>query len=152
MPQVADSYQFQAAIQSKGKQRNNDGWTLTVDWKLPGSKFELVLYGQDWDDIEGWNVGDCPLISINRGNLKDGKEGKYTSDYFWDLADISAGESRTEPQKVIRTQGAASPSNSDRDQGDINQRIAWNSAVNNAVHLHGPVPGDGEGVSWGAIE
>lgn len=84
---------FTAKITSKGKQQSRDGWTLTVDWKLPGSGFALVLYGQDWQIVEGYNVGDVATFTINIGNLgknRQGqfKEGKYPADFFWDIMAI----------------------------------------------------------------
>jgi hypothetical protein len=62
---IESQYHVTAEIQSKGKQRNNDGWTMTVDWKLPGSKYELTLYGQDWDTVQGHEVGNSAAIVIN---------------------------------------------------------------------------------------
>ena len=88
---IESQYNFQAEIQSKGKQQNRDGWTMTVDWKLPGSKFELTLYGTNWEIVEGYEVGQTATITIQQGNLKANKEGKYSSDFFWDLESIEPG-------------------------------------------------------------
>ena len=41
---IESQYHFTAAIQSKGKQQNRDGWAMVVDWKLPGSRYDLTLY------------------------------------------------------------------------------------------------------------
>ena len=85
---IESQYHFTAAIQSKGKQQNRDGWAMVVDWKLPGSKFDLTLYGQDWETIEAHDVGDTAIITINQGNLKANKDGRYSTDYFWDMVSI----------------------------------------------------------------
>ena len=87
---IPESFQFNTVIQAKGKQRNNDGWTLTVDWKLPGSKFELVLYGQDWEQVKGYDVGHTAYFDIAKGGQKSGKSGKYASDFFWNPTRITA--------------------------------------------------------------
>ena len=88
---IESRYQFTAEIQAKGKQQNRDGWTMTVDWKLPGSKFELTLYGTNWETVEGHEIGQTATITIQQGNLKANKEGRYSSDYFWDMVSIKAG-------------------------------------------------------------
>ena len=87
---IESQYHFTAAIQSKGKQQNRDGWAMVVDWKLPGSRYDLTLYGQDWETIEAHDVGDTAIITINQGNLKANKDGKYSTDYFWDMVSIEA--------------------------------------------------------------
>ena len=87
---IENQYHFTAAIQSKGKQQNRDGWVMVVDWKLPGSKFDLTLYGQDWETVQGFEVGETAIITINQGNLKKDKTGQYSTDYFWDMVGIEA--------------------------------------------------------------
>jgi len=85
---IESQYHFTAEVKSKGKQQNRDGWSMVVDWKLPGSKFDLTLYGQDWDIVQGFEVGETAIITINQGNLKKDKTGQYSSDYFWDMVSI----------------------------------------------------------------
>jgi hypothetical protein len=87
---IESQYHFTAAIQSKGKQQNRDGWAMVVDWKLPGSKYDLTLYGQDWETVQGFEVGETAIITINQGNLKKDKTGQYSTDYFWDMIGIEA--------------------------------------------------------------
>ncbi len=78
-------HKFTAEIESIGKPfRGGDGWDILVDWKLPGSQYNQHISGQNWDDIEGYAVGQTHNWVLNRGNLKQGKDGKYTTDYFWD--------------------------------------------------------------------
>jgi len=88
---IENQYQFTTEITAKGKQQNSDGWAMTVGWKLPGSRYHLVLYGQDWETVEGFEVGQTATITIQQGNLKANKEGKYSSDFFWDMESIEAG-------------------------------------------------------------
>ena len=85
---IESQYHFTAEVKSKGKQQNRDGWAMVVDWKLPGSRYDLTLYGQDWETIEGFKVGETAIITINQGNLKKDKTGQYSSDYFWDMVSI----------------------------------------------------------------
>jgi hypothetical protein len=90
---IESQYHFTAEVKSKGKQQNRDGWAMTVDWKLPGSKFDLTLYGQDWETVRDVVIdekGQGPLciFTINQGNLKGNKDGRYSTDYFWDMVSI----------------------------------------------------------------
>ena len=39
-------------------------------------------------------------ITIQQGNLKSNKDGQYSSDYFWDLVYIEAGEGIVMPEEV----------------------------------------------------
>ena len=87
---IENRYQFTTEITAKGKQQNSDGWAMTVGWKLPGSRYHLVLYGQDWETVEGFEVGQTATITIQQGNLKNNKDGKYSSDFFWDMESIEA--------------------------------------------------------------
>jgi len=85
---IESQYHFTAAIQSKGKARSGNGWALTLGWRFPGSQYDLILNGQDWETIEAHDVGDTVIITIQQGNLKKDKTGQYSSDYFWDLVGI----------------------------------------------------------------
>jgi hypothetical protein len=99
---IENQYQFTTEITAKGKQQNSDGWAMTVGWKLPGSRYHLVLYGQDWETVEGFEVGHTATITIQQGNLKANKEGKYSSDFFWDMESIEAGNEEVQaPPKPI---------------------------------------------------
>ena len=75
---IENQYQFTAEVKSKGKQQNRDGWAMVVDWKLPGSKYDLTLYGTNWETVEGHEIGQTAAITIRQGNLKTNKEGKYS--------------------------------------------------------------------------
>ena len=95
---IESQYHFTAEVKSKGKQQNRDGWAMLVDWKLPGSLYDLTLYGPDWETVRDVVIdekGQGPLciFTINQGNLKTNKDGtiktgQYSSDYWWDLVGI----------------------------------------------------------------
>jgi hypothetical protein len=95
---IESQYHFTAEVKSKGKQQNQDGWAILVDWKLPGSQYDLTLYGRDWETVQDVVIdekGQGPSCSftINQGSLKKNKDGtiktgQYSSDYFWDLVVI----------------------------------------------------------------
>ena len=97
---IENQYQFTTEITAKGKQQNSDGWAMTVGWKLPGSRYHLVLYGQDWETVEGFEVGQTATITIQQGNLKANKEGKYSSDFFWDMESIEPDGEIVASEKV----------------------------------------------------
>ena len=122
-------HQFTAPITAKGKQQKGDGYALTFDWKLPGSQYDFILYGRDWAEVEGWDYGKTPDVWIVRGNLKSGKEGQYSTDFFWNLKSLTQGTGVATPIPAASNGGADSP------RGDLGTRIAWNSAINNAVQL-----------------
>ena len=78
-------HKFSAEIESIGKPFNGgDGWDILLNWKLPGSRYNQHINGQNWEDIGGYFVGQTHNWVLNRGSLKSGKTGSYASDYFWD--------------------------------------------------------------------
>ena len=82
--QVVTQHKFNAEIESIGKPFNGgDGWDIVLDWKLPGSNYPQHVGGRDWDEIEGFQVGQTRDWVLNRGNIKRDKTGQYASDYFW---------------------------------------------------------------------
>lgn len=143
---IQDSYSFNAKLKSKGEQRNNDGWTITLDWKLPGSQYDLVLYGRDWGEVEGVGVGDFREWIIRKGNLKQGKDGKYTSDYFWDLEgfDEPPNEPLAEPfvgKPLPDAAQAPQRGSQEPPSDDIQTRIEKGMAFNAAYTLVSAVRG-----------
>ena len=102
---IESQYHFTAAIQSKGKQQNRDGWAMVVDWKLPGSRYDLTLYGQDWETVQGFEVGETAIITINQGNLKANKDGRYSTDYFWDMVSIEPTWIAGDGERVASDEG-----------------------------------------------
>ena len=90
---IESQYHFTAEVKTKVKQQNRDGWAMLVDWKLPGSQYDLTLYGRDWDTVRDVVIdekgkGPTCIFTIQQGNLKGNKDGKYSSDYFWDIVSI----------------------------------------------------------------
>jgi len=83
---------------------------MVVDWRLPGSKYDLTLYGTNWETVEGHDVGELVTITIQQGNLKANKEGQYSSDYFWDLVSIEAGGGIVMSEEVQATSESKSTS------------------------------------------
>ena len=83
--QMLTQHRFTAEIESIGKPHSGGpGWDILLDWKLPGSNYNQHIGGQNWDDIEGFQVGQTHDWVINIGNKKRDKSGRYASDYFWD--------------------------------------------------------------------
>ena len=145
---IESQYHFTAEVKNKGKQQNRDGWAMVVDWKLPGSRYDLTLYGQDWETIEAHDVGDTAIITINQGNLKANKDGKYSTDYFWDMVSIEstwiAGDGeRVATDEAPPVQAPPKPADTDptptpKDQPSKNQpfEIPPNPAALGACHNH----------------
>ena len=83
--QMLTQHRFTAEIENIGKPfSGGPGWDILLDWKLPGSNYNQHIGGQNWDDIEGFQVGQTHDWVINIGNKKRDKSGRYASDYFWD--------------------------------------------------------------------
>ena len=94
MTTQALQHRFDAAI--VGTEVRGQRVMLKLDWKLPGSKFDFTMYVSP-EEAETLNVGDRLNWSISRGSLKDGKDGKYSTDYFWDWDKEGSATSRASP-------------------------------------------------------
>ena len=107
---IESQYQCTAEVKSKGKQQNREAWTMVVDWRLPGSKYDLTLYGTNWETVEGHDVGELVTITIQQGNLKTNKDGQYSSDFFWDMVSIEPGAMVMVAEEVQATSESKSTS------------------------------------------
>ncbi len=92
-------YRFNAKILGKEVRGKKTG--VKLNWKLPGSKFELILY-LDPDDAAPLDVGDELNWSITRANLgkdKDGslQTGEYPHHFFWDWDKEDSAARRVSP-------------------------------------------------------
>mgnify|MGYP001608999901 CR=1 FL=1 len=114
---LAKEYSFTAPVVSRGMRGSNA--TLEFDWKLPGSKYNLILYERDPEKVDDWNAGDLADVTIAQGNLKDGKDGRYATDYFYDLVSIEAASQVTPSVVEEPPEGQAHPSG--KGQVDISQ-------------------------------
>jgi hypothetical protein len=135
------SFAFISTIQALGKAQSGNGWALTFDWHMPDSTYNQIVNGQDWGEISGFGLGDKVKATLTRGNLKQGKSGSKTYDYFWNLESL---EHTSESTPAPAQREAQAPAVS------VDLRIAWNSAVNNAVQLHGPCP-NAEAINWNGL-
>ena len=116
---LATEYSFTAPVVSRGMRGSNA--TLEFDWKLPGSKYNFILYERDPEKVDDWNAGDLADVTIAQGNLKDGKDGRYATDYFYDLVSIEAASQGTP--------SVPSPKDLGKGQVDISQapRRTWDA-------------------------
>lgn len=89
MTTISTEQMFTAKLTGKGLTPNGSPY-IQFDWSLPGSKypFQLML-AREPDVYDAWNVGDIAVVVICQGGLKQGKNGQYHTDYFWNLVEIT---------------------------------------------------------------
>ena len=90
---IESQYHFTAEVKSKAKARSGNGWALTLGWRFPGSQYDLILTGRDWETVQDIVMdekgqGPTCIFTIQQGNLRDGKDGKYPSEYWWEIVSI----------------------------------------------------------------
>ena len=115
------------------QEASEDGkrWTIKVDVPSMRSKYPIGPLWKDYVDGERIHKGDQVNVKIVRGKLK--KAGSYEDadfGYFWELAEW---DTDAPPQSVANGQVVKTLESQD----DRDTRIAWNSSINNAVHLVG---------------
>ena len=87
---IQSEYQFTAQITGKASTPNGTPY-LQFNWKLPSSQYPFhLLLAKEPETFEAWQVGDTASVVVAQGGLKNGKNGQYATDYFWNLASIEA--------------------------------------------------------------
>ncbi len=86
---IETQHEFTATVKNIGAAQTGNGWAVTMNWMLPGSRYPQILTGQDWGQIANYKIGDNLTVVIDRGPLKSGKEGKYNTEYWWNATSIN---------------------------------------------------------------
>ena len=126
----ATQRQYSAVCTAVNRNQKNTGWALQLAAR-PNMKFPDTFYISDKEDtateVERIKPGEYVTLILQQGNLKDGKTGQYGAwDYWENVTGITVG---TPPAPQANSSAPEAPVRS------IDQRIAWNSAVNNATNL-----------------
>ena len=101
-----------AAVQALGKQEKSDGWMLTLGYKFSGSKYNLVLYGKDWEQVNHLKLGEMAKFLVEKGGQKRNKEGQpqdpqYDSSFFWNLVEAKLADGAAAPTPSAPSQPPA---------------------------------------------
>lgn len=120
--------------------RDGDRWKIMA--QVPSLKSRYPI-GPLWKDVvpgEMIKQGDVVTVELQRGNQKSNTTGQHEYDFFWELDQWGTDKAPTPTPAASAPAPTASGGSGYEDRG---RQIAWNSAVNNAVHLYGPFHGDG---------
>jgi len=139
-------------------------WNETPQWKIHCRWSWTPLKNEGGDQVwvnrasfPTWGPdtrGKVPVQVQARGCKKQSKakqeetgqeyyDGSIDWMWQWDVIQILDHEPTPLPTPTFSTNGGGSG------RGDLDQRIAWNSSINNSVHLHGPcAPGQAPGFAW----
>src|SRR3990167_6416981 len=123
---------YSAVCTAVNRNQKNSGWALQLAAR-PNLSFPDTFYVQDKEaiaaQVEGLKPGDYVTLTLSQGNLKSGKTGEYGPwDYWENIIAVEVGEQPAAPSVGRDGRGSQPP-------GSIDQRIAWNSAINNATNL-----------------
>ena len=71
-----NTYSFRSRVNSTGTAGNSS--KIEFEWKLPVTKFPFILYykASDHPHLDDVGAGDTLDVEIERGTLKDGKDGR----------------------------------------------------------------------------
>lgn len=90
MTTSASKYRFTAPIVARGKTESGTAF-VTFGWKLPGSRYNFQVYGKATEELSEYPIDTLLTVIITQGRLRDGKEGTYNSDYYWDISSVETG-------------------------------------------------------------
>lgn len=89
----------QVKVEGTGKTRKGSRYLTTSAWFK--SDYPVAVYLKEG---QGEGIKDGDIITIVRGNLHEGKTGRYESDYYYDL--VEAGQ---QPKQATQQPATASP-------------------------------------------
>lgn len=116
---IIEDITIESATVTQG--RDGDQWKITAQVPSLRSKYPV---GPLWKQVKANELlkkGDRSRVRLTRGTQKSNTSGDHEYDYFWELAEWNVQADLTPAQPA-----------------SIDQRIAWNSAINNAVALLAP--------------
>ena len=145
--QVPDVLTRQATVAEASQVAGRNGetqWALKLDIK-DISQFPVPCF-MPLERAPQVLKGSTHLVTMRRGKTKQGKEGRYASEFFWDLTgwDVQAPPPQAPaaqvPSATERPQEAAPPASVPWDAADTQSRISWAQAVNLAAASLGVEP------------
>jgi hypothetical protein len=140
-------------ITIKSASLEGDRWKITADIPSMHSQHDIGPIWKPYEEGEQMPTKTRVRVTLARGKLK--KIGSYEDrDYghYWELVpggwNTTAELTPLPTAPTFSTNGGGGSSRPDWEvQKDL--RIAWNSSINNSVHLHGPcAPGEAPGYAW----
>jgi hypothetical protein len=137
---------------SQEEHNGNEVWTVTLDKDVFGGKWDPDITRVEPEVANHLERGQQYSLVLERQNKKKAEyDGNRDWMYYWGITGIADG---APPQQAERPTNGAAPrqtTTTSESWGTLDERIAWNSAINNAVGVV-PFPGssgryDDEGVA-----
>ena len=120
---------------SQEEHNGNEVWTVTLDKEVFGGKWDLDITRVEPRIANRLERGkQYNLIMERQNKKKPDHNGEKDWMWYWGIVGIADG---APPQQAERPTNGAAPrqtTTSSESWGNLDERIAWNSAINNAVH------------------
>lgn len=109
---------------SQEEHNGNEVWTVTLDKEVFGGKWDLDITRVEPEVANHLERGQQYSLVLERQNKKKAEyDGNRDWMYYWGITGIADGAA---PRQTTTTSES---------WGTLDERIAWNSAINNAVHF-----------------
>ena len=120
---------------SQEEHNGNEVWTVTLDKEVFGGKWDPDITRVEPEVANHLERGQQYSLIMERQNKKKADyDGERDWMYYWGIVGIADG---APPQQAERPTNGAAPrqtTTTSESWGTLDERIAWNSAINNAVH------------------
>jgi len=120
---------------SQEEHNGNEVWTVTLDKEVFGGKWDPDITRVEPEVANYLERGQQYSLIMERQNKKKADyDGERDWMYYWGITGIADG---APPQQAERPTNGAAPrqtTTTSESWGTLDERIAWNSAINNAVH------------------
>jgi len=97
---MATEYRFTAPIIGQGQTEKGTDY-ITLGWKLPGSQYNFQVYGKAIESLADFKMHDTVTTVITQGRLKEGKDGSYSTHYYWDITSVEAASDAPQDDEEV---------------------------------------------------
>ena len=123
-----------------GEHNGKEAWKVTLNKEVFGGKYDLICTRVEPEIANRLQPGQQYSLVLERENKKKPEyDGERDWMWYWGLVGIAdADDAPQGAQQDARPTDGAAPrqqtTTSSESWGNLDQRIAWNSAINNGVH------------------
>ena len=120
---------------SQEEHNGNEVWTVTLDKEVFGGKWDLDITRVEPGVANHLERGQQYSLVLERQNKK---KADYSGDrdwmFYWGITSIADADDAQQAERPTSGAAPRQTTTTSESWASLDERIAWNSAINNAVH------------------
>jgi len=131
-------YNCKIVRKSPEEHNGKEVWTVTLGKEVFDGKWDTDITRVETEVANRLERGQQYNLILERQNKKKAEyDGNRDWMYYWGITGIADGDAAQQTETA--TNGAAPRQTAPTPSASLDERIAWNSAINNAVSAVGPI-------------